>query len=368
MPKPYTPKVVEMPVEDLLLDADNPRLASVLRNGSQDSLVKVLWTEMAVDEIALSIAANGFFRDESLVVAPDKKHRGKFVVLEGNRRLAAVRLLREDELREKVRATDVPKIPEAAKKDLDTLPVSIYPSREAIWQYHGFRHINGPKPWDPYSKAQFIADVHENQRVDLDQIAESIGDRHYTVQRLYRGYVVLRQAERMADFNREDRVRNRFNFNYLYTALDQPDFQRFLGFGAKESLKPDPVPAARTCQLREFMTWLYGSRADSREPLITHQTSDLRMLGAVVSDAQALSTLRTSWSLEKAYEVSIGDKQRFLDAIATAKEALLQANGTVTTGYEDEENLYNLMRDITKIVERIREEMERRRVSAAEKR
>lgn len=367
MPKPDIPKVAEMPVEDLLLDADNPRLASVSPNGSQDSLVKVLWTEMAVDEIALSIAANGFFRDESLVVAPDKKHKGKFVVLEGNRRLAAVRLLREDELREKVRATDIPKISETAKKELDTLPVSIYSDREAIWQYYGFRHINGPKPWDPYSKAQFIADVHEIQGIDLDHIAESIGDRHFTVQRLYRGYVVLRQAERMADFDREDRVRNRFNFNYLYTALDQPDFQRFLGLDPKESLKPDPVPGARMRQLREFMTWLYGSKADNREPLIRHQTRDLKTLRAVVSDAQALSTLRKWQSLEKAYEVSIGDKQRFLDAMTAAKEALLQANGTVTTGYSGEENLYNLMGDIVKIVDGIREEMERKRASSTGK-
>ena len=251
---------------------------------------------------------------------------------------------------------------------MDTLPVSIYSDREAIWQYYGFRHINGPKPWDPYSKAQFIANVHESQRVDLDHIAESIGDRHYTVQRLYRGYVVLRQAEKMAEFDREDRVRNRFNFNYLYTALDQPDFQRFLGLDAKESLKPDPVPGARMRQLREFLTWLYGSKADNREPLIRNQTRDLKTLRAVVSDTQALSTLRRSWSLEKAYEVSIGDKQRFLDAMTTAKEALLQANGTVTTGYGGEENLYNLMRDIVKIVEGIREEMERKRGPSAVKR
>src|SRR5579864_548279 len=343
--KPGKPEIIEVPVKDLLLDPANPRLASVSSNGSQDNLVRLLWDEMAVDEVALSIAANGFFREEPLVVTPDKKAKGKFVVLEGNRRLAAVRILREDDLRAKVHA-DLPVLTESQKRDLDGLPVSVYGSREEIWQYYGFRHINGPKPWDPYSKAQFIAEVHEHQKKTLEEIAESIGDRHNTVQRLYRGYVVLRQAEEGGYFNREDRINNRFNFNYLYTALDQPDYQKFLGVDAKESLKPDPVPESRREQLREFLVWLYGSKTDRKDSLVKSQSDDLKMLRAVIAKPQALSALRKWNSLQRAYEVSIGDKQRFLDAASAAKEALLIANGTVTTGYAGEDGLYDLMKDI----------------------
>jgi hypothetical protein len=368
--KPKTqvePEIQEISVDNLLFDPQNPRLASDATTASQENLLTLLWTEMAVDEVALSIAANGFFREEPLIVMPNSQHEGQFIVLEGNRRLAAVKLLRDEGLRKKLRATDIPSLSDEQRKALDRLPVSVYPSREAIWQYYGFRHINGPKPWDPFSKAQFVADVHEKQKLSLDTIADSIGDRHRTVQRLYRGFVVLRQAEQIGVFNKEDRVKNRFNFNYLYTALDQPDYLRFLGIDPKEDLRPDPVSDSHREQLKEFLIWLYGSKADKREPLIKHQSDDLRMLREVLAKPQALSVLRKSQSLDRAYLVSIGDKRRFLDATTAAKEALLQANGTVTTGYSGEDDLFKLMSEIVEISEGILEEMLKKKDSLSGK-
>src|SRR5713101_992139 len=129
-------EIFDVPIGDLLLDSANPRLASVSANGTQESLIRLLWEEMAVDEVALSIAANGFFKEEPLVVTPDHKTKGKYIVLEGNRRLAAVRLLREDDLRARIRATDLPSLTDEQKKRLDTLPVSVYRTREEIWQYY----------------------------------------------------------------------------------------------------------------------------------------------------------------------------------------------------------------------------------------
>ena len=103
-----------LPVEDLLLDAQNPRLARGTEQEcpSQFELIKVLWTQMAVDELVLSIAANGYFPEERLFVIPavPAEEGGKYIVLEGNRRLAAVRILLDDDLRQKLRATNMPKI------------------------------------------------------------------------------------------------------------------------------------------------------------------------------------------------------------------------------------------------------------------
>lgn len=348
--------IIPIAVDKLLLDPQNPRLASVSPQNSQDELLKVLWTEMAVDEVALSIAANGFFDEEPLVVIPDAKGQS-FVVLEGNRRLAAVRVLRDDTLREKLKIADIPKLSAEQKTALDTLPASVYKSRAEIWQYYGFRHINGPQPWDPYSKAQFIAEVYENQKIPLGQVAESIGDRHRTVFRLYRGYTVLRQAEEAGIFNREDRIRKRFNFNYLYTALDQPDYQKFIGIDSSGSLVPNPVSQSNYEQLKELLGWLYGSKEDNVEPLITKQTADLKKLREVLNRPQALSALRRWHSLDKAHEVSIGDKRRFIGAVTAAKEALLQANGTVTTGYSGEDEPFAVFTDISALTNTIQDEM-----------
>ena len=342
-------EVWDAPVDQLLLDVENPRLASGAGGETQEDLLRVLWTEMAVDEVAFSIAANGFFREEPLLVIPAdnvKGGKGKYIVVEGNRRLAAVLLLRDAKLREKLKVTGLPAIDSKRRTDLDAIPVFRYPDRERLWTFCGFRHINGAKPWDAFSKAQYVATVHEQYHVSLDDIAKKIGDRHATVRRLYRGYKVLEQAEERAGFSKEDRVRNRFYFSHLYTAVDQTEFQKFLGIDAEKSLKPNPVPQSKLPELKELMTFLYGQRSTGKEPLVRTQAPDLNILREVISKPAALSAIRSGLSLERAYDIGTGDKRRFRDSLTRAKEELQQAKGTVTKGYSGEEDLYETITDI----------------------
>lgn len=363
---PNPRSVIHESVDRLLLDDDNPRLASGNGGDSQKDLLRVLWTEMAVDEVALSIAANGYFEEEPLLVIPfnpkeKDEQKKRFVVVEGNRRLAAVRLLRDPELRQEMGATDLPQISAAQRTALDTLPVSIYKTREQLWQYFGFRHINGPKPWDAFSKASYVAEVHEQYGIPLPEIARRIGDRHSTVVRLYRGLKILEQAEKSANFRKEDAVRNRFYFSHLYTAADQPEFQRFLGISSQGSLKKNPVPAAKAKELGELMLWLYGSRKLAKEPAVRTQSPDLNDLRDVISSPPALAALRAGYSLERSHEISVGDSQRFRQALTRAKEDLQQAKGTVTTGYSGEPDLQEMIEDIVLVAQTLQEEMLRKR-------
>lgn len=360
--RPSSSQPDELPVEDLLLDKENARLASSLvEEPTQEDLLRVLWTEMAVDEVALSIAANGFYPDEALLVIPENGGGSgsdhKYIVVEGNRRLAAVLLLRDAGLRERLKATSLPPISRKAREALDRLPVSIYPDRESLWAYLGFRHVNGTKPWDAFSKAKYVAHVHETFGVPLSDIAGRIGDRHSTVLRLYSGYKVLDQAERRAGFDRADRVRNRFYFSHLYTAVDQPEFQKFLGISKKQAQGPNPVPKNRLKELSALMTWLYGKRSTNTQPIVRSQNPDLNRLREVVGNAAAVAALRAGYSLETAHDISIGDDRRFREALTAAKEELQKAKGTVTTGYAGETDLMEMTDDISLLVASIQSEM-----------
>lgn len=356
-------EISRVPVDGLLLDPNNPRFASGAESETQDDLLKVLWNEFAVDEVALSIAANGFFDEEPLFVVPKdaKSGNGPFVVVEGNRRLAAVRLLRDANLRQKIKATNLPEISASDREKLDTLPVSKYESREELWRYVGFRHINGPQPWDSFSKAVYIATVRDDHGISLDEIANSIGDRHSTVKRLYRGYKILQQAETMAGFRREDRIANKFYFSHLYTATDQPEFQRFIGIDPERSLKPNPVPKQKLGELRELMVWFYGSKSEKRLPLVQHQNPDLNILREVISEPRGVAALKAGLSLQRSHEISIGDEKRFRNALVRAKEELQIADGTITTGYAGEEDAYLLFKDILAIVNAINDRIESKR-------
>ncbi len=140
-----------------------------------------------------------------------QEKKGRYIVVEGNRRLAAVKLLVSSDLRKSVNIKGIPKAPKTARNKLKELPVVII-DREGVWRYVGFKHINGARPWGSYSKAEFIARVYNNHGVPLDKIARQIGNYHSTVKRLYWGLMVINQAEKTNVFDREDRWAKRLFF------------------------------------------------------------------------------------------------------------------------------------------------------------
>jgi hypothetical protein len=362
LPVPNPNEIVDIPVDQLLLDPKNPRFAGRLDTDTRDDLVKIMWIEMAVDEVAYSIAKNGFFRSEPLFAiienpAEEDPKKRRYIVVEGNRRLTAVLLLRDRNLREKVKATNLPSINSKRRAQLDELPVIIYESRKDLWEMLGFRHINGIKPWDSFSKAKYVAQVHETYGVPLPEIAEKIGDQHATVKRMYRGYKILEQAESQGVFEKEDRARSRFYFSHLYTAVDQKGFQDFLGIDPESSLEPNPVPASKLPELGELMTWIYGKKSAGIEPVVRTQNPDLNTLREVINKPNSLSVLRRTRRLEVAYNVAIGDRQRFRDALTNAKVELQNAKATITTGYDGEKDLYETINDIMLYAETINDEM-----------
>lgn len=364
--KPDPEKIYKISLQQLKLDPKNPRLASLNlyegdRELSQKELVEMLWAEMSVNEVATSIAANGYLPTEPLFVIPEDPNQTNeskrvYIVIEGNRRLAAVLLLWDAKLRREIKATNLPAISPEILQELELLPVTIYPDRQSLWPYLGFRHINGPQKWDSFSKAQYVAKVYEEYGISLSEIAAKIGDYHSTVIRFYRGFTVLRQAEEQTSFNREDRAINRFSFSHLYTAVSYKEFQDFLEI-KENSLTRNPVPQSKLDSLVELMTWLYGKKSAKIEPVVKKQDPDLNTLREVISKPASLDALRSGYPLETAYTIRIGDKGIFRNALTSAKIELQKAKSTVTTGYEGEDDLYRTIEDINRIFDSIWDEM-----------
>src|SRR5437763_9641567 len=329
-----------LPVSELLLDAKTPRPAEygITESATQYDLLKTLWEEMSVEEVAASIAHSGYFEHEPLFV--EAASDNKYVDIEGNRRLAAVKLLIDGDLRTKLRATDLPTITKAGAEELNQLPVIITTRRE-VWRYLGFKHVNGPATWGSYAKAQYIAFVHNNYNVPLADIAEQIGDYNATVERMYRGLMIIEQAERAGVFNRGDTSKSKFHFNYIYTGMDYPGVKGFLKLGNKAADVRNPVPSSRLKNLGDLLAWLYGSKQRSKKSLIKSQNPDLRFLDSVLQSPEGVKALRDGLPLSVARDISLGDERIFTQSLREAKLALQKALGTVTTGYDpnDSESL-----------------------------
>jgi hypothetical protein len=337
-------------VDDLRLDVRNPRLVEygISPKEKPEKILEILWDKMAVDEVAMSIAASGFWEYEPLFVVQED---GQNVVIEGNRRLAAVKILRDKALQARLKISDLPQISEDKRRELEYLPVIRIAHRQDVWRYLGFKHVNGPAKWRSYAKAQYIAFVRKTTGEQLANIAAQIGDRHRTVQKLFRGLMVIEQAERAGVYRREYAYRRQLAFSHLTTALEYDGFADFLKLAKESEESHEPVSPSRLRELGEICRWLWGDNRDDTKPLIESQNPNLRELEQVLRNREALATLRSGHGLALAFEVSKGDDVVFEEALQEAKNALVKAQGRVSSGYQGEAKMLELAETVLEMAD-----------------
>jgi hypothetical protein len=349
-----------LPVEELSFDWRNPRVAEhgFGPKTSQDRLLEVLWREMAVDEVAMSIAASGFWQHEPLFAV---KEGGKTVVIEGNRRLAALKLLSDDTERARLRATGLPRLTNSQRRQIAQVPVIVAPTRESLWQFLGFKHVNGPVRWSSLAKAEYLWRLHREQGIALEDVAFQIGDTHKTVTRLYRAYSLLRETEESGHYRRED-ADPKVAISHLYTILDYPGVCEYLGLA---STSPEAeAPAADLPKLAEFFGWLWGDRREGKRRVVLSQARDLGRLAEVLRVPSAVARLRVSRSLDEAHDASRGSDVVFADALATANRELEIALAKYADGFDGDRGHLDTAESILRKAEQLLDGMKRKASSA----
>ena len=308
-------------VEQLRLDRKNPRLVGHTEDVSDESIIARLYRSAELDELLQSISTNGYLDIEPLIVIRGSGDDA-LTVLEGNRRLATLRLLLEPALVRRIARSEKVRIPvPAVKKSLRTTldDVSVYPvaSREHARAFIGFKHINGPAKWDAYAKARFAADWYrtsQTNRPRLEEIAAAIGDRHDTVKRMVSAIYVLEQAREKGLFKIEDRDTTKFNFSHLYTALSRSQYMDYLGLEAawaRTDPTPNQIPKGKLDELRKVLIWIYGSKVDDARPVVRTQNPDIKRLGEVLANAEGRHILEQTSDLDKAYASTEPVDKRF---------------------------------------------------------
>lgn len=347
-----------IPASELYLDPQNPRLTGHdFSVADQNEILKWLWKERNVSEITDSITSTrSFWKHEPLIAA---REGGKLIVIEGNRRLAAVKLLLSADLQRKIEATGVPSIDDELRLNISTLPV-LEKSRKEVWDFVGFKHVNGPQEWDSIAKAEYIARIHDDFEIPLEKIAKTIGDRNDTVLRLYHGYCVLRQAKDAGVFKLEDRwnKKTRFAYSHLWTGLGYSGIQDYLGIKPDGKGKRNPVPKKKVVRLGKLCLWMYGN--ESTPPLIRSQNPDLRILDEALRSRRGQAALERGLSLQAAYKASRGDTSLLREAMVAAEQNLREAKGYVTTGYEGQSDILETAENAQALVNSLLDEMRNR--------
>jgi hypothetical protein len=143
-------------VANLHLDEKNPRLGRETSARAPREIIQYLFQHDKALEVAESIATRGYFPNEPLLAV---KEGERLVVIEGNRRLAALKALREPGLLEGAKQRQVERLSRRVHdlKTIASVPVATAPSRRATDRQVAGRHIGTPVlAWEAENRASFI--------------------------------------------------------------------------------------------------------------------------------------------------------------------------------------------------------------------
>lgn len=281
-------QVADIPLAQLDLDPKNPRFGAVGGKAkTQTEILDTIVTEYGVEDVISSLAVNGYFPGEPIICVK-KKSSDHYVVVEGNRRLAACLVL-AGEARAANQAKRSQYFQEIQKshgrEPISSIPVIWYEEGESpkeLISYLGVRHLAASLPWDSYAKAAWVAQVISDGNLTLEDISRMTGDQHRTIARLLHGYYVVGQLVERGLFNPELAIKRgrgsnaEFAFSWVYTLLGYPGARARLGIA--ESPQPNPIPEARLDDAKHVFTRLLGNSEMGKEGMPA--IDDSRGIGA----------------------------------------------------------------------------------------
>jgi len=283
--------------------------------------------QFSIDEIAESICSAGFLPLDPFI---GYQEQNKTYMLEGNRRLATIKLLLQPELTPPrfARAWDAfrGRLRPECKAAMKKINVLVYKDRRdaTVLSYVGFRHVNGVLPWQAEEKAAFIANLLEdkNLRWSYDEVARKIGSKRAYVEKLYVAHRLIEQA---TDEEVPGTARMRSAFGVLTRALQSPGVVKFLGV----EFPNDPKKSSRPCtkpkrDLEDFVRWTFGT--EDVKPVV-EDSRDLTKWGQALESQESVRYLRTAKDprFERAYAKSGGLREGLIDALLAASDYLAEA-------------------------------------------
>lgn len=239
----------EIAPSQLLLDPQNLRLLERLgqsfrtldvslfgQQAIQQKLFELIDNDARFDieSLAASIANNGFLKHERLIVV--RYDGNKFLVLEGNRRLTAVRRLTQlygsqfEGLRNNVRESlrtlpcfviDGPSVSKSAEQ--------LNKYRRAAEIYIGMRHLMGAKNWEPASRYEFQSQLIFDEGWKIEEVAERFGRKKEEVLRDLKAQVLYQD---FVKFEQENGIEHSLTYNAFAEAARAPVISKWLDWSA----------------------------------------------------------------------------------------------------------------------------------------
>lgn len=277
----------DIPMSKLLLDPNNYRLqeasgysAVALERFSnaqiQERTFNLLKNE-ALNDLVRSIRANGFLPIERIVVTPYLETQDQFLVIEGNRRIAALMELQSE-------GNSGILLPYGLADIFNAVPCIVADQGENEFfkeTLMGIRHVGGIRQWGGYQRAKLIADLRDNYRLDPNDVADRLGLSVNEVNRRYRAFKVLQQMQEDDEFGEFTKPTD---YALFHEAVALPVVRDWLGF-SNQSNTFENDDALRN--FYELITPSYDEETRKQREAKIQSYLDVRNLRPVLANEEA---------------------------------------------------------------------------------
>ncbi len=317
-------QIEQISLDQLSFDPENPRLPSSLRKAKQKQIIEWMLLDASLLDLMSSIAQNGFFAGEPILVV---KNGNDYHVVEGNRRLAATLLLNNPGI-SKTKSRSISEILESSKPENipTSLPAVIFPSKNEVLDYLGYRHVTGIKSWGPLAKARYLNELYNSLkgRASFEdkcrKLARKIGSKSPYTKQLLVSYWLFEILEENGFYKIRGLSEESIEFSHMYDSLRFTGLREFLNI---EFESRDPIKNLDKKNYKEYCTWLY-EKSEGQTRL--GDSRQLKVLNKVVQSKEALHAFRSGKSLSEASQYSDYPdellQKHIYDAYQIMKEAL----------------------------------------------
>lgn len=322
-------KVSSIPLDQLHFDPLNPRLPGLLHQADDEKVLEYLLLECNLVELMQSIGEKGYFDGEPLLVVPRPTPETGFWVVEGNRRLGALKLLASNDPAP-IKPREVEQVRSAATHQPNNIPALVFPERDNILGYLGYRHITGIKEWSPLAKARYLKQLRAQPQYGNDHVAahkalaRTIGSKSTNVAKLLVGYALLEHARDTGILNEIKQAEDDIDFSLLTTGIGYDGIQQFVGLNGIADVE---LANLKHNEFREFFKWVFDRRGGST---VLGESRKFKELNRVVVHADALAAVRRGESIDTAFLYTSGPLEALRTFMIEAEKSLKAAQETST--------------------------------------
>jgi hypothetical protein len=305
-------------LSNIYLDPNNPRFVSmnwehvsderIAEESIQKTVIRKLESEFSIDRLIMTMEINGYLPIDRVVLRQISGTDDSYVVLEGNRRICAAKLIQQKE-------NDNPgSVPQEILDSIQLIPSLIYTgtNTEASWIFQGLRHIMGIQEWSAFNKARLIVTLMEEEGLSLTEVGKRFGLTAFGAGQWVRGYFAFKQAKEASDYTREVDEKAYPYFQEIFSRSNS-SVREWLKWNETQKKFEDEL------NFNEFLSWLYPRNTNEIDESLDQtniqgdwknrrllRSDDLRTVSFLFSKSpREFELFRSDGDLEKAYTIAL---------------------------------------------------------------